>query len=97
LKRLPRTPRKALPTQVNALMVFFLHVLHGAYIILAIPLALSGSATAEALLMSAILLIRLRQKVNQDQGMVRLQRRRTYESRQKQVLSDMLMQKEIVM
>ena len=78
------------------LIVFLLRVFHGTYIILAIPLALSGAATAEALLMSVILLIRLRQKVSQDQGMVRLHRLRTYEARQKQMLSDMLVEEEIV-
>ena len=78
------------------LIVFLLRVLHGTYIILAIPLALSGAATAEAVLMCTILLVRLRQKVKRDQGMVRLQRRRAYDARQKQVSGDMLVEKEIV-
>ncbi len=78
------------------LIVFLLRVLHGIYIILAIPLALSGAATAEAVLMCTILLLRLRQKVSKDQGMLRLQQRRDYEIRQKQEQSDMLVKKEIV-
>ncbi len=72
------------------LLVFLLRVFHGTYVILAIPLAYSITATAEALLMCAILLLRVRQKVGQDQGMLRLQKRRTYEMQQKQVSGDML-------
>ena len=41
----------------------------------------SGSATADALLMVAILLWRLRTKGKIDKGMLRLQRRRLYEQR----------------
>jgi len=79
------------------LIVFLLQVFHGTYTILAIPLALSGAATAEALLMCTVLLLRLRQRVSHDRGMVRLQRHREYEARQKQVPSDMLVvEKEIV-
>ncbi len=60
------------------LILFFLHMLSGIWVILAIPLATSGSATADALLMAAILLWRLRGKVKIDKGMLRLQRRRLY-------------------
>ena len=62
------------------LIVFLLHTLQGVYIILAIPLALSGAATLEAVVMCIVLLLRLRKKVVTDQGMVRLQRRRHYEA-----------------
>ncbi len=72
------------------LSLFLLHVLQGPTIILAIPLALAGAATVEALLLSTLLLLRLRRKVNQDAGMVRLQRRREYEARQKSLSGDML-------
>ena len=78
------------------LIVLLLRLLYSTYVILAIPLAYSVAATAEAIVMCTILLLRVRQKANQDQGMVRLQRRRTYETQQKQVLSDMLVEKEIV-
>ncbi len=78
------------------LIVFLLQVFHGTYIILAIPLALSGSATVEALAMCTILLFRLRWKVKQDQGMMRLQRRREYEARHEQVQGDMLVEEKIV-
>ncbi|GAC1433512.1 MAG: lipid II flippase MurJ [Ktedonobacteraceae bacterium] len=78
------------------LIVFLLQVFHGTSIILAIPLALSGVATAEAIVMCIILLLRLRREVNLDQGMVRLRMRRKYEAQGKQVLNDLLMEKEIV-
>ena len=75
--------------------MFLLQAFHGIYIILAIPLALSGSATAEALLMCAILLWRLQKRVVLDQGMVRLVRRRKYEERQKSVQDGMLVKNEM--
>ena len=43
---------------------------------LAIPLATTGSATVEALLLFCLLFIRLRTKVKLDKGMQRLLRRR---------------------
>ncbi len=61
------------------LIVLLLHMLYGTHIILAIPLALSGAATAEAVLMCLVLLLRLRKRVKQDKGVARLQRRRTYQ------------------
>ena len=72
------------------LIVFLLQVFHGIYIILAIPLALSGSATAEALLMCVLLLWRLQKRVVVDKGMIRLLSRRDYEERQRSVQNDML-------
>ncbi len=61
------------------LIVLLLHTIQGVYSILAIPLALSGAATVEAVLMGVVLLLRLRKKVAIDQGMTRLQRRRQYQ------------------
>lgn len=61
------------------LIVLLLRVFQGIYIILAIPLALSGAATTEAVLMCVILLVRLGRRVAQDSGLVRLQRRRDYQ------------------
>ncbi len=58
------------------ILLLFLLPLHLS--ILSIPLALAGSATAEALLLSAILLWRLSSRVKIDQGILRLQRRRQY-------------------
>jgi putative peptidoglycan lipid II flippase len=52
------------------------HVLHDHYIILSLPLALSGGATAEALLLLIILFFRLRKRVKTDAGMQRLLCRR---------------------
>ncbi|GAC1648056.1 MAG: lipid II flippase MurJ [Ktedonobacteraceae bacterium] len=77
------------------LIVLLLRVFHGIYIILAIPLALSGAASAEAVLMCTILLIRLQKKVSLDQGMLRLQRHRQYEARQKQTQDGTLVEKEL--
>jgi len=77
------------------LIVFLLQVFHGIYIILAIPLALSGSATAEAVLMCAILLWRLQKRVALDKGMVRLLQRRKYKERQKLMQDGMLIKKEM--
>ncbi len=85
----------ALATRIG-LILLLLRVLHGTSTILAIPLALSGSATLEAVLLCTVLLLRLRQKVHQDAGMVRLQRRRDYVARQKQFPRDMLVEKQIV-
>jgi putative peptidoglycan lipid II flippase len=66
------------------LILLFLHMLSGIWVILAIPLATSASATADVVLMVAILLWRLRSKVKMDEGMLRLQRRRLYaQSREK--------------
>lgn len=60
------------------LIIVLLNILQGALLIMAIPLALAGAATAEALLLSTILLWRLNKKVRTDAGMQRLQRRRQY-------------------
>ncbi|GAC1358586.1 MAG: murein biosynthesis integral membrane protein MurJ [Ktedonobacteraceae bacterium] len=76
------------------LILLFLRLLHGLYIILAIPLALSGAATAEALLMCVLLLLRLRKKVTLDQGLTRLQRRRKYEEQQKRTLNAIIVEKD---
>ena len=69
------------------LIVFFLHMLSGTWVILAIPLATAGSATADVILMVAILLWRLRSKVKMDKGMLRLQRRRLYARRREKAPS----------
>jgi putative peptidoglycan lipid II flippase len=60
------------------LILLLLDVLPGDLVILSIPLALAGSATAEAVLLLAILLWRLHLHVKMDQGIKRLQRRRQY-------------------
>lgn len=60
------------------LLVLLLNKLPSSLVILSIPLALAGSATAEALLLSLILLWRLHLYVKTDQGIIRLQRRRRY-------------------
>ena len=79
------------------LIVLLLRMLHGTSIILSIPLSLSGAATGEAVLLCTILLLRLHNKVKQDQGIVRLQRRREYiVARQKQLSRDMLIEKQMV-
>ncbi len=57
------------------LIVFFLGIMKGPLVIMAIPLALAGSATAEAVLLCLILLFRLSKEVKADKGMLRLQRR----------------------
>lgn len=78
------------------LIVVLLRVFHGIYVILAIPLALSVSATAEALLMCAVLLWRLQKRVALDRGMLRLQQRRKHEERQKQMQGGMPVKKELL-
>lgn len=67
----------ALVLRISLLFVLPL-VLHGEIIILAVPLALAGSASAEAVLMSLVLLWRLGGRIKKDQGMQRLLRRRQY-------------------
>jgi len=59
-----------------ALLVLFFQALHGPAIILAIPLALAGSAMAESVLQAALLFYRLHRRIPLDKGMQRLQRRR---------------------
>jgi putative peptidoglycan lipid II flippase len=61
----------ALVARVGLLMVLPT-LFHGEMIILAVPLALAGSATAEAVLMSLLLLWRLLRRRKHDQGMQRL-------------------------
>jgi putative peptidoglycan lipid II flippase len=60
------------------LIVLLLYLFPPQLAILSIPLALAGSSTAEAVLLSLILLWRLHLHVKKDQGIVRLQRRRQY-------------------
>jgi putative peptidoglycan lipid II flippase len=60
------------------LIVLLLNLLPLHLVILAIPLAWAGSATAEAVLLCGILLWRLNTYVKLDRGIVRLQRRRQY-------------------
>ena len=59
-----------------ALLFLLFHVVQGPLIILAIPLAIVGSCTAEAMLQSLLLFARLRKRLALDEGMRRLQRRR---------------------
>ncbi len=59
------------------LTLMFIRILSGKYLILAIPLALSIAATAEALLLALLLFNRLRKKIRLDKGWLRLQSRRT--------------------
>jgi len=58
------------------LIVLLLKLLPPPLVILSIPLALAGSATAEALLLCLILLLHLNKHVKQDPGMQRLKRLR---------------------
>ncbi len=58
------------------LTIVFIRILTGKYLILAIPLALSIAATAEALLLALLLFNRLRKKLKLDKGLLRLQARR---------------------
>jgi len=58
------------------LTIVFIRILTGKYLILAIPLALSIAATAEALLLALLLFNRLRKKIRLDKGLLRLQARR---------------------
>jgi len=60
----------------GGLIVLLLKLLAGPHAVLAIPLATTGSATVEALLLFCLLFIRLRTKVKLDKGMQRLLRRR---------------------
>jgi putative peptidoglycan lipid II flippase len=63
------------------LILLLFELLQGPLMILAIPLALAGSATAEAVLLWFILSVRLRKEVKGDRGMQRLLRRREYNDR----------------
>lgn len=56
------------------LILLLLRVIDAKNIVIAIPLAASGAATSEALLLCLLLILRLRTKVKMDKGMVRLQR-----------------------
>lgn len=58
------------------LILFLLRILPKPSIILSIPLALAGSTTAEAVLLSSLLLFRLNKRVRNDKGMLRLLQRR---------------------
>ncbi len=67
----------ALVSRIGLLM-FLPIALKGPMIILSIPLALAGSATAEAFVMALILLLRLGLRIKRDKGMERLLRFRRY-------------------
>lgn len=58
------------------LILLFLKWMAGPYIIMAIPLANSVSATAQTLLLGAILSLRLRKRIKTDKGLARLRRMR---------------------
>lgn len=68
----------ALLSRIGLLIILPI-ALKGPQIILSIPLALAGSATAEALLMSLLLLFRLHRCIKMDKGMERLLRLRRYQ------------------
>jgi putative peptidoglycan lipid II flippase len=62
---------------LHMILLFLLfYVIQGPAIIFAIPLAIAGSCTAEAVLQYLLLFYRLRKRVRLDEGMRRLQRRR---------------------
>ncbi|HLG66214.1 MAG TPA: murein biosynthesis integral membrane protein MurJ [Ktedonosporobacter sp.] len=67
-----------------SLIILLLQLLKGPLVILAIPLALAGSASAEAVLLCVLLFYRLRKRITLDKGMQRLQRRRFYQKRQQE-------------
>lgn len=58
------------------LMMLFLKLLAGPYVILAIPLAISVTATIQTTLLSAMLFLRLQKKSRMDKGLKRLERMR---------------------
>lgn len=66
------------------LLVLLFGMFQGSLTILAIPLALAGSATSEAILLMTILLWRLRSKMKDDRSLQRLQRRRAFVTRNQQ-------------
>jgi putative peptidoglycan lipid II flippase len=62
---------------LHVVLLFLLfHVMQGPVVILAIPLAIAGSCTAEAALQYLLLFYRLHKRIPLDEGMRRLQRRR---------------------
>ncbi len=60
------------------LLFLFFHLIQGQNIILAVPLAGVAAATSEGVLLTLILLLRLRKRMKEDKGMQRLQQRRLY-------------------
>jgi putative peptidoglycan lipid II flippase len=56
------------------LIVFLLHLFSGKYLLLAIPLAVAGAMTSQALILSLLLFPRLYKKVQEDKSMQRLLR-----------------------
>jgi hypothetical protein len=59
-----------------ALLFLLFQLIQGPAVILAIPLALVGSSTTEAVLQYLLLFYRLHRRIPLDEGMRRLQRRR---------------------
>jgi peptidoglycan biosynthesis protein MviN/MurJ (putative lipid II flippase) len=59
------------------LILLFLKVMAGPYVIMTIPLAISVSATAQTMLLGTMLFVRLRKKIKMDKGLERLKRMRT--------------------
>jgi putative peptidoglycan lipid II flippase len=59
------------------LILLFLDIMAGPSAILAIPLATSVIATAQALLLSVLLILKLRRRIEMDTGLARLKRMRT--------------------
>jgi putative peptidoglycan lipid II flippase len=66
----------ALAARFGLILLFFT-ILVGPSVILAIPLATSVIATAQAILFSVLLVLKLRRRVKMDKGLERLQRMRT--------------------
>jgi len=62
------------------LIILLLRSLTGSHVILAIPLAIAGAGSIEALLLGYLLHIRLRSKAKLDKAMQRLERRRRHDS-----------------
>jgi len=58
------------------LMLLFLKLLAGPYVILAIPVASSVSVTAQTIMLGSMLFLRLRKKIKTDKGLERLKRMR---------------------
>jgi len=59
------------------LILLFLKIMAGPYVILAIPLATSVTATAQTILLCSLLALRLQKRVKMDKGLERLKRMRT--------------------
>ena len=59
------------------LILLFLRIMAGSYVILAIPLATSVTSIAQTILLCSLLVLRLQKRVKMDKGLERLKRMRT--------------------